>query len=360
MFFRLSAFLDRQLNGSNWLFQVFIYSILGSVILTYLGNFWYINQYFQEFITIIKGGPASHETWQFHWDTQIWKSNHLFIPANFDPKSHEAKIAFRFTIPLLLRLCQQKIELVYFIQIGLGLYAYTLFLKIIHQITQERKITFFFAMGVSSLYFINSLHLELLALGDSFAYSFLILGFYFSKNRYLSGVFLLAAMLTDERSLIGGAMGIILQYFIDEERYWDYFKTSAFAILVYLFIRFLIYKKYGLITPTGGIEYAIFLENLNHGLLIIYNAFKSYYIFYFFPIAIIVNKKTVLYTLFAIVFILSSFLVWDVTRSISFSFWGLLIGLHFMVQHIKNKSLIYGILVACMVSAMLNVTIIFP
>jgi hypothetical protein len=360
MFFRLSAYLDSQLNESNWLFKIFLYSILASVFLTYLGNFWYINQYFQEFLAIIKGSTASHETWQFHWDTQIWKSDHLFITANFDPKSHEAKIAFRFTIPLLLLLCKQKIGYVYLIQIGLGLYAYSCFLKIIHQITQERKITFFFAMGVSSLYFINSLHLELLALGDSFAYSFLILGFYFSKNRYVSAAFLLAALLTDERSLIGCSMGVILKYFIDEKQFWDYVKTSLAAIFVYLFIRFLIYKKYGLITPAGGIEYAIFLENLNHGLLITYNAFKSYYIFYFFPIAIIVNKKTVLYTLFAIVFILSSFLVWDVTRSISFSFWGLLIGLHFMVQHIKNKSLIYGILVACMVSAMLNVTIIFP
>jgi hypothetical protein len=360
MFFRLSAYLDRQLNESNWLIKIFLYSILASVFLTYLGNFWYINQYFQEFLALIKGGPASHETWQFHWDTQIWKSNHLFIPANFDPKSHEAKIAFRFTIPLLLLLCNQKIWLVYLIQIALGLYAYYMFLKLVSQITQERKITFFFAMGVSTLYFINSLHLELLALGDSFAYSFLILGFYFSKNRYVSGVFLLAALLTDERSLIGCAMGIILKYFMEENQFWDYVKTSLSAISVYLFIRFLIYKKYGLITPAGGIEYAIFLENLNHGLLISYNAFKSYYIFYFFPIAIIVNKKTVLYTLFAIAFILSSFLVWDVTRSISFSFWGLLIGLHFMVQHIKNQSLIYGILIACMVSAMLNVTIIFP
>lgn len=98
-------------------------------------------------------------------------------------------------------------------------------------------------------------------------------------------------MLTDERSLIGCAMGIILQYFIDEERYWDYFKTSTFAILVYLFYSVLIYKKYGLITPAGGIEYAIFLENLNHGLLIIYNAFKSYYIFYFFPSPLLSTKK---------------------------------------------------------------------
>lgn len=360
MFFRLSAFLDRQLNGSNWLFQVFIYSMLGSVFLTYLGNFWYINQYFQEFLSIVRGGVTSHETWQFHWDTQIWKSKHLFIPANFDPKSHEAKIAFRFIIPLLLLVGQQKIGFVYLVQIGFGLYAYSLFLKIVHQITHDRKITFFFAMGVSTLYFINSLHLELLALGDSFAYSFLILGFYFAKNRSFSALFLLAALLSDERSLIGCMMGIILMYFIDEHRFLSYLKTSAFAILVYLFIRILIYKKYGLITPAGGIEYAIFVENLNHGLLIIYNAFKSYYIFYFFPITVVVNKKTILYTLFAIAFILSSFLVWDVTRSISFSFWGLLVGLYFMVHHIKNQSLIYGILIACMVSAMLNITIIFP
>ena len=117
MFFRLSAYLDSQLNESNWLFKIFLYSILASVFLTYLGNFWYINQYFQEFLAIIKGSTASHETWQFHWDTQIWKSAHLFIPANFDPKSHEAKIAFRFTIPLLLLLCNQKIWLVYLIQI---------------------------------------------------------------------------------------------------------------------------------------------------------------------------------------------------------------------------------------------------
>jgi len=360
MFFPLSTYLDRQLNGPNWLFKIFLYSILASVFLTYLGNFWYINQYFQEFLAIIKGGSVSHETWQFHWDVQIWKSDHLFVPANFDPESHEAKIAFRFTIPLLLLFCNQNIWLVYLIQIALGLYAYYMFLKLVSQITQERKIAFFFAMGVSTLYFISSLHLELLALGDSFAYSFLILGLYYSKKRYLSAVFLLAAILTDERSLIGCIMGIILKYFIDENHFWDYVKTSLTAICVYLFIRFLIYKKYGLITPAGGIEYAIFIENLNHGLLIIYNAFKSYYLFYFFPIAIIVNKQTIFYTLFAIAFILSSFFVWDVTRSISFSFWGLLIGLHFMVQNIKNKSLIYGILVACMVSAMLNVTIIFP
>jgi hypothetical protein len=190
MFFRLSAYLDSHLNESNWLFKIFLYSILASAFLTYLGNFWYINQYFQEFLAIIKGSTASHETWQFHWDTQIWKSDHLFIPANFDPKSHEAKIAFRFTIPLLLLLCNQKIWLVYLIQIALGLYAYYMFLKLIAQITQERKIAFFFAMGVSTLYFINSLHLELLALGDSCLFFFDSWPLLFEETLSKCGIFI--------------------------------------------------------------------------------------------------------------------------------------------------------------------------
>jgi hypothetical protein len=166
--------LEQELKSDNWQIKVFSLSIIVSLLVTYLGNFWYINSYFTDFVHIFKSEPLSSNAWQFHWNSQIWKSTHFFTPITFDPQSHEAKIALRFTIPFLLKIFHQNVWLVYLCQIGLGLFAYTKFIELIFKVSQDRKITFLFAMGISTLYFISSLHLDLLALGDSFAYSFLI------------------------------------------------------------------------------------------------------------------------------------------------------------------------------------------
>lgn len=358
MFFPLS--LEKLLKSDNWKLKVFLLSIFASLFVTYLGNFWYISAYFVDFIHIIKSEPLSSNAWQFHWNSQIWKSTHFFTPITFDPQSHEAKIALRFTIPFLLKIFHQNIWLVYLSQIGLGLFAYLKFIELIFKVSQDRKITFLFAMGISSLYFISSLHLDLLALGDSFAYSFLILGYYYLHQRFLSVSFLLAALLTDERSLIGCVMGIILRYFSENTHAIKYFVSTILALAAYFCLRAFLYLKFGLFTPTAGIGFSIFIENSHHFLLYLFNAFKSYYLIYFFPVIFYKKRIHLVYAIVLLLVILSSLLVWDITRSMSFSFWGLLIGLHFMMNHIRNKDIITGILIAAMLSSMLNITVIFP
>jgi hypothetical protein len=155
-------------------------------------------------------------------------------------------------------------------------------------------------------------------------------------------------------------MGIMLRYFSENIFALKYFISTILALASYFFIRVFLYLNYGLFTPTAGIGLSIFFENSNHFLLFLFNAFKSYYVLYFFPLNFYKKRINLVYGGLVLLVILSSLLVWDITRSMSFSFWGLLIGLHFMVNHIRNKDIIIGILIASMVSSLLSVTVIFP
>ena len=338
----------------------YLLQLLASIGFTYIGNFWYINSYFIDFFHVVKGEQTSSHAWQFHWNSQIWKSTHFFNPVTFAPQSHEAKIAFRFTIPFLLKIFHQNILFVYFSQIALGLFAYRKFIEIIFNVSKDKKITFLFATGVSSLYFISSFHLELLALGDSFAYSFLILGYHYLSKRFWSISFLLAALLTDERSIIGCVMGLFFIYFEHNSLLIKHLISTIFAFLIYLFIRLFLFHQFGLSTPSAGIGFSILFENSSHLLLFLFNAFKSFYVIYFFPFLFCKKRIEVIYGIFLLMVMASSLLVWDITRSMSYSFWGLLIGLQFMVKYVRNKEMIIGILIGIMVSSLHSVTVIFP
>lgn len=173
-----------------------------------------------------------------------------------DHALHDAKLAFRLTLPLTMKVLHIGWKGLLAIQFCLGILTLALVGKIAMDLFRDRIVALASVFGVASIYAGKAAVLQLGGMGDAFAFAFLTVAVAF-RNPAIIIPAIVAACFTDERAVIVSPLVVV---------YWamrnsdgvrpNWFNpqtiTVASAILLAGAIRLVLMFGYGLHLPIGA------------------------------------------------------------------------------------------------------------
>ncbi len=173
-----------------------------------------------------------------------------------DHALHDAKLAFRLTLPLTRKVLHVDWRAMLVIQYGLGFLMLWLVGKIAMDLFRDRIVALASVFGVASIYAGKAAFLQLGGMGDAFAFAFLTVAVAF-RNPAVIIPAIIAACFTDERAMIVSPLVVLYWAMRNSDgRKPDWFNlqtiTVASAILLAGAIRLVLMFGYGLHIPMGA------------------------------------------------------------------------------------------------------------
>ncbi|WP_439613234.1 hypothetical protein [Reyranella sp.] len=173
-----------------------------------------------------------------------------------DHALHDAKLAFRLTLPLTMKVLHIDWRGLLAIQYGLGILMLLLVGKIAMDLFRDRIVALASVFGVASIYAGKAAFLQLGGMGDAFAFAFLTVAVAF-RNPAVIFAAVIAACFTDERAVIVSPLLVVYWAMRDSDGHKpDWFNlqtiTVAASILVAGIIRLVLMFGYGLHIPIGA------------------------------------------------------------------------------------------------------------
>lgn len=173
-----------------------------------------------------------------------------------DHALHDAKLAFRLTLPLTMKVLHVDWRAMLAIQYALGILMLWLVGKIAMDLFRDRIVALASVFGVASIYAGKAAFLQLGGMGDAFAFAFLTVAVAF-RNPPVIAAAIVAACFTDERAMIVSPLVVLYWAMRNSDgRKPDWFNlqtiTVASAILLAGAIRLVLMFGYGLHIPMGA------------------------------------------------------------------------------------------------------------
>jgi hypothetical protein len=172
-----------------------------------------------------------------------------------DQALHDAKLAFRLTLPLTMKVLHIDWRGLLAIQFALGILTLGLAGKIAMDLFGDRIVALASVFGVASVYAGKAAFLQLGGMGDAYAFALLTVAIAF-RNPPVIAAAIIAACFTDERAVIVSPLVVVYWAMRDSNgRKPDWFNLQTFtvagAILVAGIIRLVLMFGYGLHIPIG-------------------------------------------------------------------------------------------------------------
>jgi hypothetical protein len=290
---------------------------------------------------------------------EINRADHLFKPTKYPEYSHMANTQLRITVPVIAKLMGTRSKIVVFIIqeiFGISFLLITCLLS--YRLTKDKIISAILTLSIGFIYVGKAAFVDVEGLLDSFAYFFLALAL-FTRNKPLILVSLLLAYFTDERALLSSSL-IAIFYFLefleinkDKINFYSFIKARAFYMLLswilYFTIRFILFKLYGLNNPSTGIV----LPNLHNLAYIFWDGLQGFWLLVVFAtLYIIIEKRFFILSLLIIavlVIVISTSMVYDLTRSIAYIFPLIFVSL-FLIEKAMNKFQVRKIIIlSCLI-----------
>jgi len=274
------------------------------------------------------------------WNAIMTQVKHPFQQHEYIDVSHQSKIAFRLSVPLIAKILHLSVFGIICLQYIFGILLFYISAKVIKEITKDNFTTFILTLSLSLIYAGKVSFLELRGAFDGFALFFLLFSLY-KKNSLLISSSVFTTALTDERGLIACSFVFIYWYLHPSNTAKKIFTKSTVSVIVggllYLFTRFLLSHYFGLKTQSAGIGLQVLASNLNLIPLGIWHGLEGFWILIVVTLFTLIYKKEKLtLTLFigaSISVIAASCLVTDVTRSVAFLFPAIFIALRILVDN---------------------------
>jgi hypothetical protein len=295
---------------------------------------------FPKYIELLND-PSPKTTYSYFFN----KIEHPLSPAtSTEISSHGSKIAFRFTAPLIAKVSGAQslrngkgVIIVYIIQSLLLLPFFFCLIKLLQRFA-DNVTSLFFTLSLAAVYTSKAFFWDYDFWFDGYAYFFLLLGLYF-KNRYGIFLSLQAASWTDERAVIA-LSSVYLFHLLAENNFEllpgrQIFRTGLkgrssivlLSALFYLVVRALLSGIFHLNTPHGG-STGVGLEllpfQLRHRLIGIFLSFEGLWFIFISALYLLFQSGKFLYACLLIaimaIHILVAYSVFDITRSLSYSF----------------------------------------
>jgi hypothetical protein len=259
----------------------------------------------------------------------------------FLPQTHNAKIAFRLTVPLLAKVFRLNLIWVVIVEIAIGILSIYLILLYFFSLTKQPQTSFWFCLAFCFTPLLKFAFFDELFF-DSFAYFFLLLLLVF-RNPYWGVLLTLLACYTDERGYLGASF-LLLYFLIDQKlnarNNVKIITSVASGLLFSMVIRYLLGKFYGLSVPMGDnnlVGLSVLNEHFCAMPYYFYTCFESLWVA--IPLGayyLARNKMTVFAILLlttSTVFLISISMVHDITRSGLYGFPLILLGMMVFIHY---------------------------
>lgn len=197
------------------------------------------------------------------WTALMAQRDHPFTQQQHAAGSHEEKITFRLTVPLIAKVLHAGPWGVYAIQVVLGVLLLYFTLLLAERITQDRVSALLFTAGIMLIYPGSAAFFDTWAHRDPFAYFFLVLALVAQRWSVVALALFLAAF-TDERALIVAPFVLLFHAW---ERRAEGGVSCAYAgllaMIIYGAVRYALAYTMHLSMGTDGIGIAVLLNGLD-------------------------------------------------------------------------------------------------
>lgn len=237
--------------------------------------------------------------------------------------SHIAKMHYRPFLPVMGRILHINSLTIWAIQLLLAPFFYYIVFKTVLKNTTDTTVSFLLTLSLTFSFPGKVFANDVYGCFDGYPYFFLAIALFLS-NTWLKSLFLLCACLCDERSFIGVVAIVLLQFINDKNqiKLKSYIPVLSFFML-FLTVRLFLMIKKEAIMDASYIELNTLMINFSLLPLAILTTLDGLWIvFILFFVKAFFEKDWHLILVLPIlfVFIFSSCMLFDVTRSVSYAF----------------------------------------
>jgi hypothetical protein len=270
-------------------------------------------------------GVSNDPTTVNAWEAIFTQIEHPFENHTYEAVSHQSKLAFRLSIPLLAKTLHLSVTGIICLQYAFGVFLFYFSSKVILQITKDSLTTLLVTLSLAFIYSGKVSFLDLRGVFDGIALFFLVLSLY-KKNVPLIITCVFLTALTDERGLIAASFVFIYWFIHESNPSRKLFTKQTISVLagglLYLSVRFILTYFFQLKTESAGIGLQILASNLNLIPLGIWHGLEGNWIFIvitIFTLFLLKDKMTLFLFSSSIACILTAgCLVTDVSRSTAY------------------------------------------
>jgi hypothetical protein len=280
-----------------------------------------------------------------------------------DPESHEARLTFRLTAPLLGKLLPtsnllQRMAGLFIIQNLCGIFFFYLLVCFAERHFQNRLSSFLLPWCFAVLYAGKTFFCDTIFFFDGFAYLFLLAGVCTRKALLVFAAVLLS-FFTDERALIGS--GFVLLYHVLQNREQQN-RPSVIAVIAavvaYAGLRVFLQWRFNMFTPSSDVHILTTAYHAYFGYLLlgIFTAFKAFWLVLILGLFLLRGFwPRAIYAGTLVLIVLGGISVFDFSRSISYGFVGLLAALMYLYRQKTQAMLLNKLLLV-----LLAVSFLYP
>jgi len=300
------------------------------------------------------------------------KIKHPFQKKHTSPGSHQSKLTYRMTIPIIAHYLHLSIRSIKIIEIIAAIALLWFSLGLAYQITRDKITSFMIGISIATLYSGNAGFVDELCYFDAIPYCLLVMCIAI-KSPSIIVLLSSAAFWCDERALINSSL-VMLYYILprnlDEKiNLKSCFRSMPLALLsswfLYFLGRYLLNNYCGFTTDTGKIGINVFLLQINHIPAAVWSAFEGLWFLILLSLFSLKKYKhpffLMMYLGAFIIGIITACSVYDIARSIAYLLPGIFIALK-VVSYVEKKDIMQKIslrmAIICMLA--LNYYYIFP
>lgn len=300
----------------------------------------------------------------------VFKQAAVIFPdtSKLDPTSHEAKMTFRLTIPLLIKLFSIRSRfVVYGLQIVVAWFFFYLTRSLLMKILHDRVLSFILTLAIAFIYTGEQFVTDIYGAFDCFTIFFILLAMYYN-NALAIFICVSLAVWTDER---GGLMSLFIIPWIliiqppDTKKKYGFRElrslfdlkilSCSVALVLYMVARFWLQQKFSLSSHMNVIKPTDFLRRKEIALFGLWEAFEGLWPVVLLSALCFFKSRdyfllTILAGLTAMV-CYAAFSVADITRSMTYLFPLLIISVYYLAKFhpelkpVLTRTILYGFLI---------------
>ena len=283
------------------------------------------------------------------WEAVDYQLDHFLEPMQFQRSLHQAKRVFRLTIPFLgVTTGIKSAEFWAALQIFAGILFFYLLLRISLNITGFSLDTLYFSIGLVGVFFASACISDTGYRYDGFSFLFLLAAMFFRQPIVLFFLTILISF-CDERAFMACSLVFLwwlFQYLFKKiDNYYPLIAVML-GMFTYLGLRFFITYQYNLSIPeddTQGMGLVPLKRNLHYIPFGLFATFELSWFFILIGMFLLYLKRQFIPLILWIgamaVMTVVSFLVYDITSSLSYTFPSILIGFLILYQYTEFKGM---------------------
>ncbi len=298
------------------------------------------------------------------WDSIDKQIKDPFVNPHYPGDTHESKILYRFSVPLIANLFGFDYRFTLIFQLICGFLIFYMFSRIIHKITGDINTTVFLTVALSFIYAGKQSFFNLEGAFDGVAICFLLFAVYF-RNIALMLFCLIFAYYTDERALIVSSFIILYESYVYNNKLSlrSIFNVNLRILtiiaswVIYFSVRYFLMVKFGFDTPNGGLTgIRAILAQLNNFPDTVWSALEGYWLIIIMVFIVAVKNKQnffiMIYFILIAFYSVASMSVFDTTRSIIFIFPCVFIAIYILTKNMsieEFRKLSFLVLLLCFI-----------